>query len=375
MADQGSYVELAPEWDDDGWFKFPRAFIRDQRLSWEARAVAAWMASHKTARDGEPFRFDVAYIVRSGPAGRDKIRGVLRELESLGYLDRQREREQGLYGPIKHVLHPVPLTTERRSEFSTQVTSSVASSVSSVASSATSSVKVQQNRRSRPAPENPAPVYPATDFQGGQEREHEIQRDASIDPPTPPDPQPTPDAEPEAAPEEEGGKEGSTDDATEIPREVWDMLAGITIPAGKRAPGRRSTKLVQVATRCAVILQHSDTYGLRLDDLREHLATDLDTVRHSIVGCWLHRLTDDELPYPRMTPKRTQSNTERREELRARERAIDARIAAQDDTQPQQRHDEHQARHAQRDMAAIRAIAFNRTTRTDTSPHYQNSAG
>src|SRR5699024_9874993 len=161
MADQGSYVELGPEWGADGWLEFPRALIRDQRLSWEARAVAAWMASHKTARDGEPFRFDVAYIVRSGPAGRDKIRGVLRELESLGYLDRQREREQGLYGPIKHVLHPVPLTTERRSEFSTQVTSSVASSVSSVASSDTSRVRVEQNPRTRKAPEHQAPGYTA----------------------------------------------------------------------------------------------------------------------------------------------------------------------------------------------------------------------
>lgn len=90
-----------------------------------------------------------------------------------------------------------------------------------------------------------------------------------------------------------------------VPAEVWEMLASIPIPAGKRAPGRRSTKLAEVAARCAAILNAPERYGLRLRDLDTHLRADLDTVRHSITAVWLHRLTDSELPYPSSQPRTT----------------------------------------------------------------------
>ena len=84
----------------------------------------------------------------------------------------------------------------------------------------------------------------------------------------------------------------------DVSTEIWDMLTTIPIPDGKRAPGRRSKRLADVAARCAAILKAADQYGLRLRDLRQHLAADLDTVRHSITAVWLHRLADSELPSP-----------------------------------------------------------------------------
>lgn len=140
--DQGSYTELAEDWADSGYFRFPNEFIRDRRLSWEARAVAAWMASHKVG-----FRFDVAYIVRCGPAGRDRVRRMMRELEDAGYLVRDRERNNdGSFGRIVHKLHPRP----------------VAQNCTSDPAPENPSVDDRpETRRSDPAPENPAPGQPS----------------------------------------------------------------------------------------------------------------------------------------------------------------------------------------------------------------------
>lgn len=103
-TDQGSYVALAASWADDPWFRFPRAFIRDARLSSTARAVAAWMASHSTR-----FRFDVPAMVKANLGGRDKVRKALKELEKHGYLVRTRERNpDGSFGRIFYELYPVP---------------------------------------------------------------------------------------------------------------------------------------------------------------------------------------------------------------------------------------------------------------------------
>lgn len=99
-----------------------------------------------------------------------------------------------------------------------------------------------------------------------------------------------------AAERREEGEEPTT---TDNPGAVTEMLVGIPIPAGKRRPGSRSVKLLEVAERCATILAGRDRYGLDLSDLRRHLSVDLDTVRYSITSVWLSRLNDTELPDPR----------------------------------------------------------------------------
>lgn len=104
VNDQGSYVTLDASWADDPWFRFPRAFIRDARLSATARVVAAWMASHSGR-----YRFDVPAMVKAGLGGRDKVRKALKELEKYGYLVRERERgTRGRMGCILYRLYPVP---------------------------------------------------------------------------------------------------------------------------------------------------------------------------------------------------------------------------------------------------------------------------
>lgn len=80
-----SRIELAPEWSEDPWFRFPRAFIRDATLSWKAKGVAALLASHSSN-----FRFSADEISKWATDGRRAVQGALRELEDAGYLRRER---------------------------------------------------------------------------------------------------------------------------------------------------------------------------------------------------------------------------------------------------------------------------------------------
>jgi hypothetical protein len=59
--------------------------LRDERLSWAARGLLAWLCSH-----AEGYEITEATIVDAGPMKRDGIRTLLRELEGLGYLRRDR---------------------------------------------------------------------------------------------------------------------------------------------------------------------------------------------------------------------------------------------------------------------------------------------
>jgi hypothetical protein len=59
--------------------------LRDERLSWAARGLLAWLCSH-----AEGYEITEATIVDAGPTKRDGIRTLLRELEELSYLRRDR---------------------------------------------------------------------------------------------------------------------------------------------------------------------------------------------------------------------------------------------------------------------------------------------
>lgn len=67
--------------------------LNDDRLSWEARGLLAWLLSKP-----DSWRVIVAAIKNCGPAGRDKIDRILSELEENGYIFRkQRHGEDGRF--------------------------------------------------------------------------------------------------------------------------------------------------------------------------------------------------------------------------------------------------------------------------------------
>src|SRR6266508_3016272 len=99
-----TYVRLDAAWGEKGWFRFPNSFIRDQRLTWNARGIAAWMASHDPG-----FAISVQHIIKAGPLGRDGVHAALRVLEQAGYLTRRQDRRpDGTLGPVEYCLRPEP---------------------------------------------------------------------------------------------------------------------------------------------------------------------------------------------------------------------------------------------------------------------------
>ncbi|MEV0756810.1 hypothetical protein [Streptosporangium sp. NPDC050280] len=75
-------------------------WVRDKRLTWKARGVLAWMASHKVG-----FRISERTLIAAAPDGRDAVRGALKELERHGYLIRERQRAaSGKLGSTDYIL-------------------------------------------------------------------------------------------------------------------------------------------------------------------------------------------------------------------------------------------------------------------------------
>lgn len=72
-----------------GWVKVPNAFARDKRLSWAARGIGTWLASHSAG-----FTISIDRIEAAGPAGRDLVRKAVADLEKYGYLKRSRIRDE-----------------------------------------------------------------------------------------------------------------------------------------------------------------------------------------------------------------------------------------------------------------------------------------
>lgn len=82
------------------------AALRDPRLSFKARGVLAWLASHQ---DG--YGCSVAAIeAHSDKDGREAIRSALRELEEFGYLSMEQTRDPvtGRVGPSDYVVTDIP---------------------------------------------------------------------------------------------------------------------------------------------------------------------------------------------------------------------------------------------------------------------------
>lgn len=246
-TDQGSYTELSEDWADDPWFRFPRAFIRDQTISWEARAVAAWMASHDPS-----FRFTVDYIVRSGPAGRDKVRRIMKELETAGYLVRARARnEDGSFGAIVHRLHPRPAAAERQTPRSEPAPEKPAV------------VDEDENRRSEPGPEKPAPGEPSP---GDQEVHKEIKR------------------------RKEGEREESPP-ASSTSTEARQLIASLEF-------GRHIRPTTREASELAVLVDAAVAGGLSLHEVKRHAQAKVNQAKSHPVSYLRRGLALENLPIP-----------------------------------------------------------------------------
>jgi len=88
----------------DQFTQVANGLFRDSRLTYKAKGIFGFISTH---RDG--WRVTVAGLVRSGPDGRDAVRTGLQELETHGYLVRERlRRTTGTLGEIVYAItdHP-----------------------------------------------------------------------------------------------------------------------------------------------------------------------------------------------------------------------------------------------------------------------------
>jgi hypothetical protein len=102
------YLKRAPELaitikrgalPSDHFTMIPNAYLRDGRLSWEARGLLAWLMSHTPA-----FKVTEEGMIGAGDMGRDGIRRMVRELETHGYLRRDKTFTPGVGTTVAYVL-------------------------------------------------------------------------------------------------------------------------------------------------------------------------------------------------------------------------------------------------------------------------------
>lgn len=84
----------------------PNQIVEDYRLSWGARGLALRILGMR-----QGVKISESTLLESAPSGRDALRTLIRELESVGYLKRTRERRSdGTLGGSCYVMHLAPMT-------------------------------------------------------------------------------------------------------------------------------------------------------------------------------------------------------------------------------------------------------------------------
>ena len=80
---------------DDHFTHIKNAWLRDERLSFKARGLLAYIESHSPE-----WEISVQWLVQNNPEGKEAIRSAISELELHGYLRREQENENGRFGEV-----------------------------------------------------------------------------------------------------------------------------------------------------------------------------------------------------------------------------------------------------------------------------------
>ncbi|WP_280910195.1 hypothetical protein [Streptomyces sp. SAI-208] len=91
----------------DQFTQIANSLFRDSRVTFKAKGLFGYISTHQNG-----WEVTVAGLVRSGPDGRDAVRTGLKELETYGYLIRERQRRtNGSLGKIVYSItdHPTVL--------------------------------------------------------------------------------------------------------------------------------------------------------------------------------------------------------------------------------------------------------------------------
>ena len=80
---------------DDHFTQIKNAWLRDDRLTFKARGLLAYIESHSPE-----WQISVQWLVQNNPEGKEAIRSAISELELHGYLRREQENNHGRFGEV-----------------------------------------------------------------------------------------------------------------------------------------------------------------------------------------------------------------------------------------------------------------------------------
>jgi hypothetical protein len=80
---------------DDNFTQIPNAWLRDQKLSFKARGLLAYIESHTPE-----WKISVHWLAANNPEGKEALRSAIAELEMFGYLRREQINEGGRFGEV-----------------------------------------------------------------------------------------------------------------------------------------------------------------------------------------------------------------------------------------------------------------------------------
>jgi len=81
-------------WDDQ-FTQISNHWLRDNRLSFKARGLLAYIESHTPE-----WNISVHWLAAQNPEGKEALRSAIAELELYGYLNREQENVEGRFGEV-----------------------------------------------------------------------------------------------------------------------------------------------------------------------------------------------------------------------------------------------------------------------------------
>lgn len=80
---------------DDHFTQIKNSWLRDERLSFKARGLLAYIESHTPE-----WEINVGWLATKSIEGKDALRSAIHELEVYGYLHREQENQGGRFGEV-----------------------------------------------------------------------------------------------------------------------------------------------------------------------------------------------------------------------------------------------------------------------------------
>lgn len=88
-------LKKGDHWFDDQFTQIKNSWLRDERLTFKARGLLAYIESHT-----QGWEISVQWLAANNPEGKEALRSAINELELYGYLEREQENHKGRFGEV-----------------------------------------------------------------------------------------------------------------------------------------------------------------------------------------------------------------------------------------------------------------------------------